>query len=105
MELEHSVFSPYEMTFGEALENLKIGNKVRRKDWEGKDTFLFLGFPQHISVKVPENDRGVASQNASQFFGVDYSGEVLCMKTAQDNIIVGWLASQTDMLSKDWILV
>jgi hypothetical protein len=27
------------------------------------------------------------------------------MKTAQNTIVVGWLASQTDMLAEDWKLL
>lgn len=29
----------------------------------------------------------------------------ICMKTAQKTIVVGWLASQTDMLADDWFEV
>lgn len=29
----------------------------------------------------------------------------LCMKAADGTVVNGWLASQTDMLAKDWILV
>ncbi len=29
----------------------------------------------------------------------------ICMKTAQNTIVVGWLASQTDMLAEDWIII
>ena len=29
----------------------------------------------------------------------------ICMKTAQDTVVVGWLASQTDMLAEDWVIV
>lgn len=28
--------------------------------------------------------------------------DVICMRTAQNNIVPGWLASQTDMLAIDW---
>ncbi|WP_228490880.1 Thoeris anti-defense Tad2 family protein [Bacillus pseudomycoides] len=27
------------------------------------------------------------------------------MKTAQNTIVVGWLASQTDMLANDWVIL
>lgn len=27
----------------------------------------------------------------------------VCMKTAQNNICVGWVASQADMLAEDWV--
>lgn len=29
----------------------------------------------------------------------------ICMKTADNKILTGWLASQTDMLSEDWVIV
>lgn len=29
----------------------------------------------------------------------------LCMKAADDTIVNGWLASQTDMLATDWMIV
>ncbi len=29
----------------------------------------------------------------------------LCMKAADNSIVNGWLASQTDMLAKDWVEV
>lgn len=29
----------------------------------------------------------------------------ICMKTADNKILTGWLASQTDMLSEDWTVV
>lgn len=30
------------MTFSEALEQLKLGKKLKRKNWNGKDQFVFL---------------------------------------------------------------
>ena len=29
----------------------------------------------------------------------------ICMKTAQNTICIGWLASQADMLAEDWVFV
>ena len=29
----------------------------------------------------------------------------ICMKTADNKILTGWLASQTDMLSEDWEVI
>lgn len=29
----------------------------------------------------------------------------ICMKTADNKVLTGWLASQTDMLSEDWIIL
>lgn len=30
---------------------------------------------------------------------------IICMFTAQGEILSGWLASQTDMLSEDWMII
>ena len=29
----------------------------------------------------------------------------ICMKTADKNVVFGWLASQTDMLAEDWKII
>ena len=29
----------------------------------------------------------------------------VCMLTAQKEILSGWLASQTDMLAEDWVII
>lgn len=78
------------MTFGLAIEALKKGLKVARKGWNGKGMYLFLGCGEDIQKCTGIEDRCV---------------DVICMKTAQDTVVFGWLASQTDMLAEDWILV
>ena len=98
--------------FGNAILAMENGEKVARSGWNGKDMFIFLGLP-----KVQVNAR-VYGHNGSYVTSVDAASSaygngsytysptgVICMKTAQDTIVVGWLASQTDMLSKDWYVV
>ena len=82
------------MNFGEAIENLKQGKRVTRKGWNGKGMFLFLmrgGLSDHEVHKQHEYiDLHIAIQDC------------ICMKTAQNTVAVGWLASQADMLAEDW---
>lgn len=86
------------MNFGQAIEHLKDGRKVARSGWNGKDMFLFL---------VPGSTFKV---NRAPLLGIYEEGtEVeyhahIDMKTAQ-GYVVPWLASQSDMLSDDWVLV
>lgn len=68
------------MTFGEAVKELKLGYKVSRSGWNGKDMYLKL--------QVPDN-------NSKMTLPYIY------MKTVDGNL-VPWLASQTDILSEDW---
>ena len=90
------------MDFGQAIAEVKRGQKVRRSGWNGKGMFIFQGFPR-VEINVDKGEC-VTSVDAAEHFNVFYSGPVLCMKTAQNNIVVGWLASQTDLLSDDWEL-
>lgn len=83
------------MNFGEALALVKIGQKVSREGWNGKGMFIFL---------VPGSTFEV---NRAPLLGIYPAGTVINyhghidMKTA-DNMIVPWLASQTDILAEDW---
>lgn len=70
-------------SFGCALEELQAGLKVARTGWNGKK--------MHLSLQVPD----INSKMTLPY---------IYMKTADDNQ-VPWLASQTDMLSNDWIVV
>jgi Protein of unknown function (DUF2829) len=82
--------------FGQALELLKVGKAVARMGWNGKGMFLYL---------VPANTYPAQTDVAKTMIGesVDY-GAYIAMKTAQGNV-VPWLASQTDILAEDWVVV
>ena len=96
------------MTFGLALEAMKRGAKVARAGWNGKGMWISLS-------GSTTNPRNVAfenfwSKNASEWARTENGGsaEVLpciLMKTADNRILMGWLASQTDMLAEDWQIV
>jgi len=83
------------MTFGDALEIIKRGGKVARTGWNGKGMFLFLVHPVTIEYKADIPDAEIEFLNEIP--------NSIAMATAENKIIVGWLASQTDMLSDDWI--
>lgn len=81
------------MKFGEALDALESGQRVQRSGWNGKGMYLY---------HVPAQSYPAVTEIARNEFGsmVPY-GAYIAMKTAQDNV-VPWLASQTDILAKDW---
>ena len=90
------------LTFGEALEHLKTGAKVARLGWNGKGMFLAL-------VKGNDADYFINSR----VFGTGADGnsekqmpilDAIYMKTADDKL-VPWLASQTDVLAEDWLVL
>jgi len=91
------------MKFGEAIEELKNGNKVARSGWNGKDMFLYIVFGETIEKQLL---RGAASAALKEVLVPNVK---ICshidMKAADGSIVVGWLASQTDMLAEDWFIV
>lgn len=90
--LTHCADEKHMMTFGQALEAVKQGQKIARKGWNGKNMFVFLRHGRMIT--------GVDSDSP---MGGDFESlPHLCMRSADGKCVVGWLASQTDMLSDDW---
>jgi hypothetical protein len=91
------------LTFGLAIEALKLGKKVTRAGWNGKGMWLVL-VP---GTKVVNFTEGSPYMKAGLT-----SGEILPhidMYTTNAEgrraMLPGWLASQTDMLSEDWTIV
>lgn len=84
--------------FSAALNFLKEGERVARAGWNGKGMFLFL---------VPGSTFKV---NRAPLLGIYPEGTEINyhahidMKTA-DGMIVPWLASQTDLLAGDWVVL
>lgn len=76
-------------SFGEAIKYLKRGMKVARKGWNGKGMYLFIADGEDLTSCLSAGDFKCTSS--------------VCMKTAQNVICVGWLASQSDMLAEDWV--
>ena len=87
--------------FGMALVALKRGKAVARKGWNGKGMFLTL---QGGSVVDGTNMRNDVAKNYYGDSKVDIMPHI-DMKAADGSYVVGWLASQTDMLSEDWDIV
>ncbi|WP_296585716.1 DUF2829 domain-containing protein [Xanthobacter sp.] len=89
---------PRGLSFGDALALLKSGKRVAREGWNGKGMFLFL---------VPGSTFAVNREPLLSIMGegteVQYHAHI-DMKTAQ-GYVVPWLASQSDLLSDDWVLV
>jgi len=88
------------MGFGAALEMLKIGQKVARFGWNGRGMFIYL-VPANV---YPASGNKLGTMNGVFKDDMVPYGPYLAMKTAQDNV-VPWLASQTDILAEDWMVV
>ena len=105
----------FHLSFGKAIEALKNGESVCREGWNGKGMFLWLNKGSahgHYDNTAPEN---VPSDNTiegiqSRLFELGDVGTVtrlpnINMRAATGSTVTGWLASQTDMLAEDWMIV
>jgi hypothetical protein len=92
------------MDFGEALRALKSGQRIARSGWNGKG--MWLAFSPG-SKKLPADKFWSPANREWVAAGPGYADVLPCitMKTATGEILMGWLASQTDMLSEDWEVV
>jgi len=92
------------MTFGLAIEAMKKGHKVARKGWNGKGMFIYIQDGSKVetgalrSVAMLEYCKSRVIQHVKINPHID-------MKAADGSLVIGWLASQTDMLAEDWVIV
>ena len=77
--------------FGQAIEALKQGKKATRQGWNGKGIF--------IELQIPDKN----SKMTHPYIFIDTTGLQTGNPYAPKNR-VPWLASQTDMLSEDWVI-
>lgn len=84
--------------FGYAIDALEDGKKIAREGWNGKGMFLFL-VPGSRFVVNRHPLLGIYPPGTE----IDYRPHI-DMKTA-DGKIVPWVASQSDVLAKDWVVI
>lgn len=82
------------MTFGEALELLKEGKKISRKNWNGKNQYIELA--TMISY-VDVNGNIINATHTTM-------GNCAIAFHGTSGVQIGWLASQSDILSEDWYI-
>lgn len=95
------------MTFGQAIEAMRKGLKVARSGWNGKGMYLWLMPAATVKAEWCREPhlKEVAEANG---------GEIECLgtirmfthdSTGRKAVLTGWLASQSDMLCEDWVVV
>ena len=94
------------MRFGEAIECARNGKKIARHGWNGKGMYVYLTEGRGIPT-----DDWVARMPSQELTEVEKEkGYVnilphLDMMNAQGERIIGWSATQSDMLAVDWYVV
>lgn len=110
--------------FGKAIKALKEGKRVQRLGWNGKDLFIFMQIPSEVPEKIipkmtslPQSvkdefkrradssayDDRPRYQVSENFRSIRYKNQIAMVYP--DNTIYGWVASPSDVLEEDWIII
>jgi hypothetical protein len=88
---------------GWAVGALKAGHKIARRGWNGRGMWLALS-PGNKALAADNFWAGPNRDYANENGGTAEVLPSITMKTATGEILMGWLASQTDLLATDWEL-
>ena len=96
------------MSFGLAIEAMKRGHKVARKGWNGKDMWIVYMSGMELPPYNTQGTERKVNDRTAKLIGEDtplVTLPYIAMWTADQKWLPGWLASQTDMLADDWMIV
>lgn len=86
------------MTFGLAVEALKLGAKVARTGWNGSGMFAY-----YVPANSYQAQTGIAKAHFGENAMVPYRAYI-ALKTAQGDVAT-WAPSCSDVLAEDWVIV
>lgn len=95
----------HDMTFGQALDALKVGQKASRRNWKGKGQYIYVTKGSNIPCCHLKAD---TRKMLDGLFDNDDTVSIMShidLKNAQNQLTIGWAPTQTDMLSNDWYIV
>ena len=88
------------MTFGQAIAAAKEGARITRVGWNGKGQYVY--YQEGSVIKAEDCRNPILKNQAEEKGGSIRICSHLDFYSAHGVVQIGWLASQTDMLSDDW---
>lgn len=108
--------------FGTAIKALKQGKRVQRQGWNGKGLFIFMQVPSSVAIEIvpkmtslPDSVKAEFEKRHNRlnvstgtfdpiyFNSITYQNQLAMVYP--DNKIYGWVASPSDVLEEDWIIL
>lgn len=101
--------------FGAAVKALKDGKRVCREGWNRKGLFIFEQIPSKVDLKIVPKMTSLPQFVKDEFIRrqtrnindpwneIKYSNQLAMVYP--DNNIYGWVASPSDILEEDWIIL
>jgi len=102
------------LTFSDALDAAKAGKRIARAGWNGKSMWVALTPGSTIPVGLARDGAALklASEKVARAKDLhDAEAQTIAilphldMRAADGSLVIGWLASQTDMLANDWVVL
>lgn len=93
------------MNFGQALALMKRGFRVARAGWNGKDMWIAYNEGRDELYHQSFWNKHAKEVARKQPNGCAKVLPYFLMKTADNAILIGWLASQTDLAAEDWFVL
>lgn len=97
------------MSFGHAQVAMEQGLKVARQGWNGKKMWIAYTPGSDVPLQNVKPGSALSLLAAERIKAGDLSdltiGGHYDMKAADGTLVIGWLASQTDMAARDWCIV
>ena len=91
--------------FGNAIRAMKDGARVCRAGWNGKGMWVALTPGSTLPAAVAKVGHAT-KHRANELDNSPFANITLLphidMRAADGSMVIGWLASQTDMLADDW---
>ena len=97
-----------DLSFGQAIDAAKSGQKIARSGWNGKRMFVVLMPPLSLPPHSSQEPGAKVNDRTAKWIGEDAPLDCqpyFAMYNAQGQWQPGWLASQPDMLADDWTIV
>ena len=96
------------MSFGIAIEALKFGLPIKRKDWNEKGLFVIKQVPSHIEgdtipkmQSLPQSAKDILMSRENPH--IDYINQMLIVNS--DGRADSWTPSVSDIFAEDWEVV
>jgi hypothetical protein len=102
------------ISFGEAIEALKKGSIVSRRDWFDKGVFVFMQVPATIEKSIvpkmqslPQSVKDLFERRfnseADQINAIYYTNQLAIVN--RSNVISGFSPNVHEVLAHDWVVI
>lgn len=92
------------LSFGDALTALKLGKKVAREGWNGKDQYV-VAQAQATTTDASKIWNPHNKAHAEKLGGQIDVAPYCTLKTVQDTLAMGWTPSTGDLFANDWLIL